>query len=141
MRALLLCILAAAIVAPAAAAKGRISVALSDATPAVGQAFTVDVRTGYVVPMNDWLRLIAVAPGRRWYDVVGAVTADSSLAHADLPRDGFEVKLVRLSKTSWRATVRLPRPGRWRLVVPNGTHVGFMVPPPRAWMPWVRVHR
>jgi hypothetical protein len=118
---------------------GRLSV--SDATPAVGQAFTVDVRTGYVVPMNDWLRLIAVAPGRRWYDVVGAVTADSSLAHADLPRDGFEVKLVRLSKTSWRATVRLPRPGRWRLVVPNGTHVGFMVPPPSAWMPWVRVHR
>jgi hypothetical protein len=34
----------------------------------------------------------------------------------------------------------LPRPGRWRLVVPNGTHVGFMVPPPAAWMPWVKVH-
>ena len=40
----------------------------------VGQAFPVVVRTGYVVPGNDWLRLIAVAPGKGWYDVVGKVT-------------------------------------------------------------------
>ena len=32
-------------------------------------------------------------------------------------------------------------PGRWRLIVPNETHLGFMVPPPTAWMPWVQVHR
>jgi hypothetical protein len=130
----------AAFAAPAALAKGRISIVVGDSTPRVGQAFPVLVRTDYVVPANDWLRLIAVAPGRGWYDVVGTVTGDSALAHATIPRDGFEIKLVRVGARNWRAVVRLPRPGRWRLVVPNGTHVGFMVPPPAAWMPWVKVH-
>jgi hypothetical protein len=92
-----------------------------------------------VVPADDWLRLIAVAPGREWYDVVGTVTGDSSSARANIPRGGFEIKLVRMGARTWRAVVRLPRPGRWRLVVPNGTHVGFMVSPPPAWMPWVQV--
>jgi hypothetical protein len=129
----------AAIAAPAALAKGRITVSVGNSTPRAGHAFRVTVRTGFVVPANDWLRLIAVAPGRGWYDVVGKVTGDSSIAHASIPRDGFEIKLVRVSPRTWRAVVRLPRPGRWRLVVPNGTHVGFMVPPPAEWMPWVRV--
>jgi hypothetical protein len=137
--ALGLCV--AAIAAPAALAKGRISVTLGDSTPRVGQAFTVYVRTDYVVPPNDWLRLIAVAPKKNWYDVVGAVTGDSSIAQANIPHDGFEIKLVRIGSRNWRAVVRLPRPGLWRLVVPNGTHTGFMVPPPAAWMPWVQVHR
>jgi hypothetical protein len=126
---------------PAASAKGRISVALGDGSPRVGQAFTVYIRTDYVVPADDWLRLIAVAPGKSWYDVVGAVTGASSRARATTPRDGFEVKLRRADATRWRAVVSLPRPGRWRLIVPNGTHVGFMVPPPASWMPWVTVRR
>jgi len=130
----------AAAAAPAAAAKGRLSVSVADTTPRVGEAFAVTVRTGWVVPANDWLRLIAVAPGRSWYDVVGTVTGDSSSARADIPRDGFGIRLLRVAPRTWRATVRLSRPGRWRLVVPNGTHQGFMVPPPTAWMPWVRVH-
>ena len=137
--AVVLCL--AAVAAPAAFAKGRISVSLGDSTPAVGQRFTVYVRTDYVVPANDWLRLIAVAPGKDWYDVVGTVTGDSSLARVKVPRDGFEIKLVRVDSTRWRAAVQLPRAGRWRLVVPNGTNAGFMVPPPASWMPWVRVHR
>lgn len=137
--AVVLC--AGAIAAPAALAKGQISVALSDSTPRTGQPFRVTVRTDYVVPSNDWLRLIAVAPGKSWYDVVGTVTGDSSLAHANIPRDGFEIKLVRAGAKEWRAVVRLRRPGRWRLVVPNGTHLGFAVPPPAAWMPWVQVSR
>jgi hypothetical protein len=131
----------AAIVAPAAFAKGRLTVAVGDSTPRVEQTFTVNVRTGWVVPADDWLRLIAVAPGHDWYQVVGTVTGDSSRTHASIPHDGFELKLVRTGPRSWRAVVRLPRPGRWRLVVPNGTHSGFMVPVPTAWMPWVRVHR
>ena len=137
--ALVLCL--AAVAAPSSLAKGRISVVLGDSTPRAGHAFPVIVRTGYVVPANDWLRLIAIAPGRGWYDVVGTVTGASSLAHATIPRDGFEITLKRIAPRRWRAAVRLPRPGRWRLVVPNGTHVGFMVPPPTAWMPWVQVHR
>ena len=141
MKVVVLALCVAAIAAPSAFAKGRISVVVGDSTPGVGHAFPVVVQTGYVVPANDWLRLIAVAPGKGWYDVVGTVTGDSSLAHANIPHDGFAIKLVRVGARTWRALVRLPRPGRWRLVVPNGTHVGFMVPPPAAWMPWVRVHR
>ena len=129
MRFLVIALCAAAIAAPAALAKGRISVGLGDSTPRVGQ------------PFNDWLRLIAVAPQKDWYDVVGTVTGDSSLTHANVPHDGFEIKLLRVGPRTWRAVVRLPRPGRWRLVVPNGTHLGFMVPPPTSWMPWVQVHR
>ena len=130
--------LAAAIV-PAASAKGRITVALGEGSPRVAQTFTVYIRTDYVVPADDWLRLIAVAPGKSWYDVVGTVTGASSRAKATIPRDGFEVKLRRADATRWRAVVSLPRPGRWRLVVPNGTHVGFIVPPPASWMPLVTV--
>ena len=141
MRFLVLALCVAAIAAPAALAKGRISVGLGDSTPRVGQPFTVYVRTGWVVPRNDWLRLIAVAPQKDWYDVVGTVTGDSSLTHANVPHDGFEIKLLRVGSRNWRAVVRLPRTGRWRLVVPNGTHLGFMVPPPTSWMPWVQVHR
>jgi hypothetical protein len=141
MRFLLVVICVAAVAAPVALAKGRLSVTVRDSTPRVEQRFTVYVRTGWVVPSNDWLRLIAVAPQKDWYQVVGTVTGDSSRTHANLPHDGFEIKLVRVGPKTWRAIVRLPRPGRWRLVVPNGTHLGFMTPPPTAWMPWVQVHR
>jgi hypothetical protein len=141
MRLLLVALCAAAIAAPAASAKGRLTVALGDSAPAVGQPFTVYIRTGWKVPANDWLRLIAVAPKKNWFDVVGKITGDASHVHASIPRDGFEVKLERTGAYTWRAVVRLPRVGVWRLVVPNGTHRGFMVPPPKAWMPWVYVHR
>lgn len=130
----------AAIAAPVAFAKGQITITVADRTPRVGQAFTVEVRTGWIVPANDWLRLIAVAPGKSWYQVVGTVTGDSSRTHAKIPHDGFEITLRRVAPKRWRAVVQLPRTGRWRLVVPNGTHEGFMVPPPTAWMPWVQVH-
>jgi hypothetical protein len=140
MRLIALGLCIAAIAAPAAFAKGHISVKIGDGRPRAGQPFTVYVRTAYVVPSDDWLRLIAVAPGKGWYDVVGTVTGDSSKTHANIPRDGFEIKLVRTGRYTWRAVVKLPRVGRWRLVVPNGTHVGFMVPPPTAWMPWVQVY-
>lgn len=126
---------------PTASAKGLIVVALGNGKPQAGQAFTVYVRTDYVVPADDWLRLIAVAPGKTWFDVVGKVTGASSRARATIPRDGFEVKLRRMDAKHWRAVVQLPRPGRWRLVIPNGTHVGFMLPPPDSWMPWVQVRR
>jgi len=131
----------ALIAVPAASAKGKLTIAIGDRTPQVGKPFVVTVRTGWVVPKNDWLRLIAVAPGKDWYDVVGVVTGASGIAKANIPHDGFGIKLVRVAPKTWRAVVRLPRPGRWRLVVPNGTHDGFMLPPPAAWMPWVVVHR
>lgn len=136
----LLALCLAAVAVPAASAKGRIDVRVGDSTPQVGRPFTVYVHAGWRVPPNDWLRLIAVAPGKDWFNVVGRVTGDSSRARANLPHDGFEIMMHRLGPSDWRAVVRLPRVGRWRLVVPNGTHFGFMTPPPTAWMPWVRVH-
>jgi hypothetical protein len=141
MRVVVIAVCVALVAVPGAFAKRRIVVKVADRTPGVGHSFAVDVRTDYVVPANDWLRLIAVAPGKDWYDVVGTVTGDSSRAQAQIPRDGFEITLKRISPKRWRAVVRLARPGRWRLVVPNGTHVGFMLPPPVTWMPWVDVHR
>jgi hypothetical protein len=51
MRYLAIIVCVAAIAAPAAFAKGRISITLSDSTPSVGQQFTVRVRTGWVVPV------------------------------------------------------------------------------------------
>jgi hypothetical protein len=141
MRIVVAVVCVAAVVAPAAFAKGQITVRVADRTPRVGQAFTVELRTGWVVPRDDWLRLIAVAPGKDWYQVVGTVTGASSRAHASIPHDGFEIALERVAPKTWRGIVRLPRAGRWRLVVPNGTHEGFMTPPPARWMPWIAVHR
>jgi hypothetical protein len=126
-------------VAPGSA-KGRLVVEIGGRSPGVGQAFTVDIRTGWVVPHNDWLRLIAVAPACDWFDVVGTITGGATSARASIPRDGFEIPLTRVAPKHWHAVVRLPRAGGWRLVVPNGTHIGFMLPPPPGWMPWVRVH-
>jgi hypothetical protein len=85
--------------------------------------------------------MIAVAPGKDWYQVVGTVTGDASRTHARIPHDGFEIKMKRVAPKHWRALVKLPRVGRWRLALPNGTHEGFIVPVPAAWMPWVKVHR
>jgi len=139
MRLVVLGLWIAAITAPSAVAKGHIAVRLGNEKPHVGQGFTVYVRTGYPVPAADWLRLIAVAPGKDWYDVVGVVTHDSKLARATIPHDGFGIPLVRTGELTWRAVVKLPRAGKWRLVVPNFGHAGFMVPPPSSWMPWVQV--
>ena len=141
MRRLALALLIAAVAAPGALAKGRITVSIANSKPGVGQPFLVDVRTDFVVPHGDWLRLVAVAPGKDWYQVVGTVTGDASRTHARLPHDGFEIKMRRIRPTLWRAVVRLPRAGRWRIVLPNGTHAGIMVPPPTDWMPWVDVDR
>jgi hypothetical protein len=123
VKLLAIALAAAAVAVPTALAKGRLVVHVGDATPRVGQSFVVTVRTDYVVPPNDWLRLVLVPPGKSWY--------------AYAARDG--IHMTRTSATSWRAVVRLNRPGRWRLVIPNGTHVGYLVPPPAEWMPWVQV--
>lgn len=113
--------------APAAAAKLRIEIAAPRAT-AVGRAVAVTIRAER--PLDYDLRLIAVAPGRSVFDVVGRVTGDASRARASIPRDGFGVAVKRVGPSSWRGTVRFPSRGRWRLLVPNGSPFGFTLPPP-----------
>src|SRR5215210_6167392 len=96
----------AAAFAPTAVAKVELRLTVSDRTPAVGQRVTVVLRSG--VPLDFNLKLIAVAPARSWYDVVGVVTGESKLARANIPRDGFGVPVVRLAPNRWRAVIRFP---------------------------------
>jgi hypothetical protein len=115
------------VLAPAASAKIKLSLAVG-ATTEAGRPMTVVL--GSEVPLDFDLKLIAVAPGKSWYDVVGKVTGDASRPHAVIPRDGFAVGVVRTAPNRWRAVVRFPRPGTWRLLIPNEAPEGFMVPPP-----------
>jgi hypothetical protein len=120
----LLCLLA-----PPAGAKGRMTLTLGDSTPSVGQRITVVLRLD--AAPKPQVMVIAVAPGRSWYDVVGVATGQSQIARADLPRDGFRVDLSHVAGDRWRAYVSFPRRGHWRLVVPNwGGVPGFAIPPP-----------
>ena len=114
--------------APAASAKFKLSLAVSDSSPRMGRPVTVVLRSG--VDLDYDLKLIAVAPGKSWYDVVGVVTGDSRIAKASIPHDGFAVPVTRVAPNRWRAIIRFPRAGRWLLVIPNGAPEGFMIPPP-----------
>ena len=116
------------VLAPSASAKFRLWLTVGDRTPKVMQRVAVVVHSEAQLSYN--LRLIAVAPKKSWYDVVGRVTGDSAIARANIPHDGFEIPLRRLSNRAWRGVVRFPRRGQWQLVVPNGAPDGFMIPPP-----------
>jgi hypothetical protein len=109
-------LVAALAVVPAAEAKGRLRMVLSDGHPTVGQPVDVKVHMNPVVPRDRSLRLVAIPPGVGLY---GALV--------DEPR--YAVPLRREGR-GWRATVRFPRPGRWRLVVPNWGAPGYAIPPP-----------
>jgi hypothetical protein len=98
------------------AAKFRASLAVSDRTPRVGQLITVVLHVDGETGSN--FKLVTVAPGVAWYDVVGRVTGTSSLVNASIPDDGFGIPIRRTATGRWRASVSFPRPGRWRLVVP-----------------------
>jgi hypothetical protein len=80
---------------PVASAKFKLGLTVGDSTPAVGQAVTVVLRAG--ADLDYDLKLIAVAPGKSWYDVVGVVTGDSRIARAKIPRDGFAVPVTRIA--------------------------------------------
>jgi hypothetical protein len=117
------------VLAPPAGAKGRMTLTLGDSTPGVGQRITVVLRLD--AAPKPQVMVIAVAPGRSWYDVVGVATGQSQIARADLPRDGFRVDLSHVASDRWRAYVSFPRRGHWRLVVPNwGGVPGIAIPPP-----------
>jgi hypothetical protein len=105
------------------------TMSLGDSSPNVGQPITVVLRLDTV--SKPQVMVIAVAPGRGWYDVVGVATGQSRIARADLPRDGFRVDLTHVGGDRWRAYVSFPRRGDWRLVVPNwGGVPGIAIPPP-----------
>lgn len=101
------------VAAPAADAKFRIWLTVEPAQPWVKQPARVIVRTGVVLAKGHGLRLHVVGPGRAGYDT--AV---------------FYFRLRRVGPKAFRATVRFPRGGRWRLIVPNWIAEGSASPPP-----------
>lgn len=109
-------VLAALALAPAAEAKFRIRLTLSDATPAVEQRVRVSLRAEVADPAGIELRLIAQPPG---------VHRDVALGR----ESRYRVPLV-LSGSVWRGTLRFSRPGRWFLIVPNWGAPGYAIPPP-----------
>jgi len=114
--------------APTASAKFKLRLTVADSTPRVMQPVAVVVHSQAQLSFN--LRLVAVAPEKPWFRVVGTVTGDISRPHANIPHDGFEIPLRRLSNRAWRGVVRFPRRGRWQLIVPNEAPDGVMIPPP-----------
>ena len=74
------------------------------------------------------LRLIAVAPGQPVVRVVATITGDTGRPIQNVQRRGFEIDLTRAAPNRWRGVARFARPGRWRVVVPNGAPVGVVIP-------------
>jgi hypothetical protein len=126
VRVLFAAAIVALVVGGSAFAKFSISVAASDATPTVGQRVTLVVRSERALAYN--LRLVAVAPGQPVFRVVATITGDTSRPDPNVARHGFEIRLTRIAPNRWRGVARFARPGRWRVVVPNGAPVGVMMP-------------
>ena len=118
--------LLALVICGSALAKFGISIAASDTTPAVGQRVTLVVRSERALDYD--LRLIAVAPGQPVFRVVATITGDTGRPLPNVQRHGFEIDLTRAAPSRWRGVARFSRPGRWRVVVPNGAPVGVVVP-------------
>jgi hypothetical protein len=114
------------VVCGAALAKFSISIAASDTTPAVGQRVTLVVRSERDLDYD--LRLVAVGPGQPVFRVVATITGDTGRPIPNVQRRGFEIDLTRAAPNRWRGVARFVRPGRWRVVVPNGAPVGVVIP-------------
>ena len=126
MKAFVAACLLALVVCGAALAKFSISIAASDTTPAVGQRVTLVVRSERDLDYD--LRLIAVGPGQPVFRVVATITGDTGRPIPNVHRRGFEINLTRTAPNRWRGVARFARPGRWRVVVPNGAPVGVVIP-------------
>jgi hypothetical protein len=110
---LVLALAAALLGAPSAEAKFRISLTVEPAHVWAKQPARVTTRTGIVLPREHGLRLQALGPGIVRYETTF-----------------FEVRLRRTGPKTYKASVRFPRGGRWRLIVPNWGAPGSASPPP-----------
>jgi hypothetical protein len=100
-------------VAPAAEAKFTISLSVEPTQPWVKRPARVIARTGVTLSKEHGLQLHVVGPGRVRYET--AV---------------FYFRLRRIGPRAFGATVRFPRGGRWRVIVPNWNAEGSTSPPP-----------
>jgi hypothetical protein len=108
LRFLTACEVAALLFAPTAAAKFRITLALSVQKPRVGQTVTLVLRTDRNLEPDQNLRLHALSPQLRWV---------------------VDVRLVRTAPNAWRGVFRFKSAGTWRLIVPNWAAPGSTWPP------------
>jgi hypothetical protein len=113
MRKLVLVVALALAAAPAAEAKFSMSLTVKPAQPWVKRPVQLIVRAGAVLPRNHGLRLNVVGP---WHETYRNIF--------------FEPRLRRIGPRTFVATVRFPRGGRWRLIVPNWGAPGSASPPP-----------
>lgn len=107
-----------AVVVVSAAAKFRMTLTLSDRTPTTGQLIRVTLRTDLSreEARAATMRLLSVPPG----------TFVDQVLDRERP---YRMRLTRTEST-WRASIRFPRPGHWKLVVPNWGAPGYALPPP-----------
>ena len=90
----------AALVTPAAEAKFRVSVSFEPPQPLARQPVRVTMRTEVVLPKRQSMSVIAVGP---WRQQSG--------------QGVFTVRLVRIAPRAFKASLRFPYAGRWRLQV------------------------
>jgi hypothetical protein len=113
MKKLALMAVLALAAAPTAEAKFRMSLSVEPTPVWAKRPVRVIVRTDVVLPRAHVLPLNVVG---QWH-----------------PRYGnafFEPRLRRIGPKAFAATVRFPRGGRWRLIVPNWGPNGSASPPP-----------
>ena len=142
MRTVLAFALTALTLASAADAKLEISLHLSKDQPKVNEPVRAVVRSEERMGGDCTMRLIAVAPGANVSIAIeaflaGGVSVQGPTGYAfrrirPTPLLGFEASAKRIDPKTWRATIRFPRAGRWRLVVPNECAPGYMYPWPAA---------
>lgn len=100
-------------VTPPAEAKFRMSLTVEPTPVWAKHPARVIVRTDVVLPREHRLPLNVVGP---WHPRYGNLF--------------FEPRLRRIGPKAFAATVRFPRGGRWRLIVPNWGPNGSALPPP-----------
>lgn len=123
-----------------AAAKYGLRLSVSQSHPHTGDPVSVLIRTGPVGTGACRMRLVAVAPEVDRYHaldafIIGGYSVDGPFGSTfhplrATPRLGFLAHTRRTSPTSWRATVKFPRRGRWQLIVPNWCAPGYATPLP-----------
>jgi hypothetical protein len=105
--------LAAGVAPPSAEAKFRMTLSVHPTPLWAKKPATVIVRTGIVLARDHGLDLHVVGPGR--------TRGETGI---------FYPRLRRTGPKEFTATVRFPRGGTWRLIVPNWNDQGSTSPPP-----------
>jgi hypothetical protein len=126
--------------ASVAHAKSDVSLRLSDDEPRTGESIQAVVGVDESARLDCAMRLLAVAPGVDKFralaafsgGVISVLGPSGPMRRTVRPtrRMGFVVRMKRSGQRTWRATLRLRRPGRWQLIVPNWCAPGYTWPPP-----------